>query len=85
MSRNNHNSRNKPLLPFYVIEAASGGNVDAINKVLKHFEGYIIVLSTVRLQDDNGREYFAVDEERRRTLETKLITKILQFDARSTA
>ena len=68
------------MLPFRVIETAAGGDVDAINKVLKHYEGYIIALSTRRLFDEDGNQYFVVDEETRRTLETKLITKILQFD-----
>ena len=73
-------NENTRLLPFHVIEAAAGGNVDAINKVLKHFEGYIIALSTRRLYDEYGRAHFVIDSEIRRTLETKLITKILQFD-----
>ena len=68
------------LLPFQVIEAASGGDVDAINRVLKHYESYIIVLATRRLYDDNGNYHLVVDHEMRRTLETKLIVKILQFD-----
>lgn len=73
------------LLPFPVIEAAAGGDVDAINKVLKHYEGYIIVLSTRRLFDEYGNPHLVVDNEIRRTLETKLITKILQFDVTRTA
>ena len=68
------------LLPFHIIETAASGDVEAINKVLKHYEGYIIVLSTRRLYDEDGRAYYIIDNEIRRTLETKLITKILQFD-----
>ena len=34
-------SHKHSLLPFSVIEAASKGNVEAINAVLKHYEGYI--------------------------------------------
>jgi len=66
--------------PFYVIEAAASGDVDAINKILSYYKGYIIALSTRRLYDENGNTHYFVDEEIRRTLETKLITKILQFD-----
>lgn len=72
--------RNHKLLPFLVIEAAVKGDVDAINKVLKHYESYIMVLSTMRTFDRHGRVQYTVDSEIRRTLETKLITKILQFD-----
>ena len=68
------------LLPFRVIEAAAGGDVDAINKVLKHFEGYIVALSTRELYDGDGKPYRVIDNDIRRTLETKLIIKVLQFD-----
>jgi hypothetical protein len=79
MSRKQSNE-NTRLLPFPVIEAAASGDVGAINKVLKHFEGYIIALSTRRMFDEYGNPRLYVDNEIRRTLETKLITKILQFD-----
>ena len=77
---NKSKTQNYNLLPFSIIEAAVSGDVDAINKVLKHYEGYIMALSTVRLFDEYGKVHYAVDYEIRRTLETKLITKILQFD-----
>ena len=79
--RTNANTNQKAkVLPFQTIKAATGGNVDAINKVLKHFEGYIIALSTERLYDEGGNVRFVVNNDIRRTLETKLITKVLQFD-----
>ena len=68
------------LLPFSVIEAATGGNVDAINAVLKHYEGYIAALATRRLYDENGVPHLCVDEEKRKMLEIKLITRILDFE-----
>lgn len=34
------------LLPYHIIVAAASGDVDAINTVLKHYEGYIAVLAT---------------------------------------
>lgn len=67
------------LLPFSTIEAAASGNVDAINAVLKHYERYIAALATRTLYDENGVPHLCVDEEMRRRLETKLITKILDF------
>jgi len=69
------------LLPYPVIVAATHGDVDAINAVLKHYEGYIAALSTKRLYDENGQPHLCVDEGLRRRLETKLITKILTFNA----
>jgi len=76
---NKHKSQNTILLPFPVIRMAADGNIDAINAVLKHYEGYIAALSTKRLYDENGNPHLCVDEELRRRLETKLITKILAF------
>ena len=68
------------LLPFRVIESAASGDVGAINEVLRHYEGYIISLSIRRLFDEDGNAHYFVDDEVRRTLETNLIVKILQFD-----
>lgn len=70
---------NSGLLPHPVILAAVSGNVDAINTVLKHFEGYIAKLSTRTMYDEAGNPHLCVDEELRRRLETKLITKVLTF------
>ena len=69
------------LLPYPVIVLAAGGDVDAINAVLKHYEGYIAVLATRQLYDGYGNPHLCVDEDLRRRLETKLITKILTFRA----
>ena len=69
------------LVPYPVIVLAAGGDVDAINAVLKHFEGYIAVLATRQLFDEDGTPHLCVDELLRRRLETKLITAILKFDA----
>ena len=71
----------KNLLPFHIIKAASEGDVMAINAVLKHYEGYIITLSTRKMYDEGGRFHYCIDETLRRRLETKLITKILEFKA----
>ncbi|MBQ8836851.1 MAG: helix-turn-helix domain-containing protein [Clostridia bacterium] len=67
------------LLPFEVIYAASNGDVEAIYAVLKYYEGYITSLSTRRVYDEEGNGYTIIDDDLKRRLETKLITKILQF------
>ena len=77
----NSKSQTKNLVPYPVIVLAAGGDVDAINAVLKHYEGYIAVLATKKLYDDYGNPYLCVDDGIRRRLETKLITAILTFDA----
>ena len=67
------------LLPIEVIRSASSGDVEAIQKVLKHYEGYIAKLATRKVYDEYGNSYYCVDEALRRRLETKLITKVLDF------
>lgn len=67
------------LLPIEVIRSASSGDVEAIQKVLKYYEGYIAKLATRKLYDEYGNSYYCVDETLRRRLETKLITKVLDF------
>ncbi len=44
----------KNLLPFQIIKAAAEGDIAAISTVLKHYEGYIIRLSTRKLYDEDG-------------------------------
>ena len=73
------------LLPFSTIEAAASGNVDAINAVLAHYARYISALSTRTLYDENGLPHLCIDEEMRRRLETKLITRIIGFDVNKAA
>jgi hypothetical protein len=75
------NKQTEKSIPLPVIELAAGGDVDALNAVLKHYEGYIAVLATRRLFDDFGNPHFFVDAELQRRLETKLITAILAFKA----
>lgn len=81
MNKSNTQHPKSRLLPFPVIVAASGGDIDAINAILKHYEGYILVLSARRLYDEYGNVHMFIDDELRRELETKLIAKILTFNA----
>ena len=75
-----HNTENS-LLPYAVIKAATVGNIDAINAVLKHYERYIAALSMKSLYDENGISHLCLDEEKIFRLRTKLIVKILDFQA----
>ena len=67
------------LIPFSIIQKAVSGNADAINAVLNHYTAYIARLSLRKYYDEFGNSHLYVDEELRRRLETKLITKILIF------
>ena len=79
MRKNDTQMKKSELLPFHIIKAASEGDVEAINTVLKHYEGYIASLSNRIMFDEFGQVHYCVDETLRRRLETKLITKILAF------
>ena len=68
------------LIPYPVIAAAVRGDPEAVNRVLNHYSGYIAALSMRRGCNQNGNPCFAVDEEIRRRIETKLIVAILSFD-----
>ena len=67
------------LLPFETIEAATRGDITAINSVLAHFEGYIATLATRTLYDEHGCPCQYLDPELKRRLETKLIVRVLNF------
>ena len=67
------------LLPFETIEAATRGDITAINSVLAHFEGYIATLATRTLYDQHGCPCQYLDPELKRRLETKLIVRVLNF------
>lgn len=66
--------------PFQTIRAASDGDIEAIHAILRHYEGYIAALSVRELYDECGKVHYYVDETLRRRLETKLITKVLDFE-----
>ena len=68
------------LIPYLVIAAAVGGNPEAVNRVVRHYSGYIAALSTRTSYDLDGFPRPQVDEDLRRRLETKLIISILGFD-----
>lgn len=80
MEKKNKKTVRKELPPYNIIKAATEGDVEAINRLLKHYESYITKLSTRIFYDEFGQPHYLVDEELCRRLETRLITKILTFD-----
>ena len=75
----NKNSKARPLLPFYVIDAAINGDEDAIKAVLLHFEGYITALATWQMQDEYGNSHKYVNESLRDELRNRLLQGIRKF------
>lgn len=80
MEQKNKRKEEKHLLPFHIIKAASEGDAEAIQAVLKHYESYIAKLFTRKMYDEFGQAHYCVDETLRRRLETKLIAKTLAFN-----
>lgn len=66
------------LLPFETILLATKGDPDSIKAVLKHFEGYIMKMSTRILYDEYGLSYQCVDYELKQRIENRLISQIVR-------
>lgn len=66
-----------PMIPFPVIVAATDGDTEAINQIVKHYSGFIAKRS---MKDEYGNQHMVVDETLRRRMETRLIAKILSFE-----
>ncbi|MCD7717281.1 MAG: helix-turn-helix domain-containing protein [Lachnospiraceae bacterium] len=68
-------------LPSYeVIKAASAGDAEAMDAVLKHYEGYITKLCLRVGYDEYGRPHCYVDESLRRHLQLTLMDVTLGFE-----
>lgn len=64
---------------FDVIRAAIQGDADSINQIISYFQPYINARCRRKFKDEFGHEHYMTDEYMKRRLETKLITKILDF------
>lgn len=62
MKTEEKSASNKKLISLCVIERALEGDIQAINKVLKHYEGYIAKLSIRKMYDEYGSVHYCVDE-----------------------
>lgn len=69
MKTTDKNEKSRNVLPFAVVQKATEGDIVSINKVLKHYEGYISCLSVRKMYDEYGNEYYCVDETLRSRLE----------------
>ena len=71
--------RKKQALPSSVIIAASNGDVNAMMRVLNHYEGYMKSLSKRVVSDMYGNSYVYVDEDIHQRLQMKLLEAVLTF------
>ena len=60
-------------LTFELVQKATSGDAESINRILKIYEPYINTLSSVSLRDEDGGQYTGIDVELRDRLKTKLI------------
>ena len=65
-----------------LIQAAIEGDAEAINQVLSYFQPFINSECKREYKDEFGRVHYVADEYMKRRMETKLITKILDFKIR---
>ena len=75
----NANYSNEKLLPLHIIKGATQYDDEAVEEVLAHFSGYMSVLATTRLYDDEGYPHYVLDESLKHRLEAKLIDKLSRF------
>ena len=78
MSKPHHKGRE--LLPLPVIHAARAGDAEAMEQILRHYEGYINKLCTRKLYDREGFPHQCLDEYMKRRLEIKLIQALVIMD-----
>ena len=65
-------------LPDAVIDAACAGDVQAVERVLRYYSGYMNKLCTRTLYDLDGSPHVRVDEYMKHRLQNKLIRAILK-------
>lgn len=75
MNRSKHKGKELPSL--LVIHAAQAGDAEAMDCILRYYEGYINKLSTRKFHDEYGHTYEGLDEYMKRRLEIKLIHSIV--------
>ena len=67
----------RELLPLAVSDAAQAGEADAVEQVLRYYEGYINKRCTRTVYDQSSCLHVCLDEYMKSRLENKLIRAIL--------
>ena len=67
---------------FETIQSAIEGDAEAINQILSYFQPFIKSECKREYRDEFGRIHYVADEYMKRRMETKFITKILDFEIR---
>ena len=64
-------------LPDAIIDAACAGDAEAIDRVLRHYDGYINKLCIRKVIGSDSRTHYVVDEYMKRRLQIGLIQSIV--------
>ena len=70
--------KGKDLPPVWVIHAASGGDSEAMEQVLRYYDDYMSRLCTRTLYDKDGTPHVCVDTYMKRCLEIRLIRAVMR-------
>ena len=70
--------KGKDLPPVWVIHAASGGDSEAMEQVLRYYDDYMSRLCTRTLYDKDGTPHVCVDVHMKRCLEIRLIRAVMR-------
>lgn len=74
--------KHREMPEFETIQSAIEGDAGAINQILSYFQPFIKSECKREYRDEFGRIHYVADEYMKRRMETKLITKILDFEIR---
>lgn len=75
----NTDNDERSLLPYPVIIAATKGDPEAMNIVVKHYDSYRASLSMRKLCDERSNTYWGIDEDIRNRLRLRLMRAVLTF------
>ncbi len=71
--------KHRELPEFDTIQAAIQGDAESINLILSYFQPFINSECKREYRDEFDQVHYVADEYMKRRMETKLITKILDF------
>lgn len=69
-------------VPLSMIQAAQGGDTEALNYIFKHFEGYIASHSLVRYETPDGQGHSYVSDDLHYLATVALSNAIFKFQFR---
>ena len=78
--KTNRQYHKRKLIPYEVIKAAKQGNVEAIGKIIDHYEGYINSVSTGLYIKPNGECEYVIDRQMHDEIVVRIIGALLEFE-----